>query len=153
MNLIYDNIFYIITTLIIGIIVATIISSLIKESKRQPTEKAVKLCNLFETDNWIMETRREGQNVALGFFIKEVLLKNTDRKISFELRYHTDYYGKVDYTAYNIRVKAPWLTENEEKDIAKYISKHRTLDLLIHPEIKELNLSDSKLLNNGVPYD
>lgn len=143
MNLIYDNIFYIITTLIIGIIVATIISSLIKESKRQPTEKAVKLCNLFETDNWIMETKRSGKNVALGFFIKEVIFKNADKKISFELRYHTDYDGKIDYTAYNIKVKAPWLTENEEKDIAKYICKNRTLDLFLYPEIRQLNVTDS----------
>lgn len=135
MDFIYDNIFYIIATIIIG----GTVFSLIEESKRPPTEKAVKLCNLFETDNWIMETKRSGKNVALGFFIKEVILKNADKKISFELRYHTDYDGKIDYTAYNIKVKAPWLTENEEKDIAKYICKNRTLDLFLYPETKKLN--------------
>lgn len=134
---------YIVGIIITVIFVVLLIWGKIEEDKRPPTEKAVKLCNLFETDNWIMETKRSGKNVALGFFIKEVLLKNADKKISFELRYHTNYDGKVDYTAYNIKVKAPWLTENEEKDISKYICKNRTLDSFLYPEIRQLNASTS----------
>ena len=143
MDFIYDNIFYIIAFICAVLTLFTYLFGKKEDNNRVPTEKVVNLCNTFETDNWIIETKGHGKNTALAYYIKEILLKNTDKELSFMIRYHTDYSGKIDYTHYNIKVKAPWLTESEEKDISKHNCKHRSLDPLLYPEIKQLSSSNS----------
>lgn len=142
MSFIYDNMFLFIFLFLIILIflVGCILHTLdrIKEEKLPPTDIVVNLCKSFEMDDWDFEYYRKGENTSLGYLIRECILVNNEKDLKIFVRFHTNNYGNIDYTPYNIKIKAPWLTEIDQKNVVKYFCENKVLDTLIYPEIKAL---------------